>query len=75
MQFIQELPNNPVFVIILIIATGYVWFNARKWIGIDEKGSWWNRHIADDFPEEYHPECFNCNEGPEVCPNCEYRRW
>lgn len=76
-NFIQELPNNPYFVLILIAVWGFVWFNARRWSGIDgdnPKG-WWAKHVASDFPECYHPKCFECNLGNESCPTCKYKRW
>jgi len=32
---------------------------------------WW----VEDFPEHYHPKCFDCNDGPENCEDCEYCTW
>lgn len=60
-QFIQELPNNPIFVLLLIGLAGFVWFHMPK-------TKWWKRHIAADFADSgHHPACFNCNEGNEIC--------
>lgn len=60
-EFIQALPNNPVFVIILIGVFGLVWFGMPK-------TKWWKRHICDDFANSgHHPACFNCNLGNEDC--------
>lgn len=59
-EFIQQLPNNPVFVLILLAVFGLVWFGMPK-------TKWWKRHISDDFPSHHHPLCFNCNEGNDAC--------
>lgn len=35
------------------------------------KKSWW----VSDFPDYYHPKCFDCNLGPESCEDCQYCTW
>lgn len=30
---------------------------------------------VSDFPNAYHPKCFECNLGKESCPACEFRAW
>ena len=32
------------------------------------KASWW----VSEFPDYYHPKCFDCNLGSESCEGCEY---
>jgi hypothetical protein len=57
-----ELYNNPWFVLVLIAVFGWVWFQAPK-------TAFWKKHICDDFPANYPPECFDCNESHcEGCP-------
>ncbi len=35
------------------------------------KKSWW----IGEFPESYHPKCFECNLDKTACPDCQYRAW
>lgn len=28
----------------------------------------WKRHICDEFPSHYDPQCFDCNKS--TCHNC-----
>ena len=67
-NFIQELPNNPVFILILIAVCGYVWFAVPRLMKTD----WWNRHIESDFPSCYNPKCFDCNKSGKECRGCPY---
>ena len=32
------------------------------------KKTWW----ISDFPDYYHPKCFDCNLGLESCSGCEH---
>lgn len=73
-NMIQDLPNNPAFVLVLIAVTGYVWFNIRRWAGMDGQApsNWWAKHISGPFPTKYNPKCFDCNLGNDSCPDCRY---
>jgi hypothetical protein len=35
------------------------------------KKSWW----IGEFPDFYHPKCFECNLDKTACPDCQYRAW
>jgi hypothetical protein len=62
-EIIQQLPNNPYFILVLIGLAGLAWFGMQQTI-------WWKRHMVDDFAESgHHPLCFDCNEGNEICYN------
>jgi hypothetical protein len=62
-QFIQSLPENPIFVLILLAVAIYLWFHMPK-------TEWWKKHICADFADSgHHPACFMCNEGNEICYN------
>ena len=43
-------------------------FVATLWEARPEifKKTWW----VSDFPDCYHPKCFDCNLGAESCPGC-----
>jgi len=64
-EFIQALPNNPYFILVLLGIFGLLWYGMPK-------TKWWGKHICTDFAESgHHPACFMCNEGNESC----YRVW
>ena len=42
---------------------------------INAFSKFWKQHICGDFPSHYDPLCFECKEGPSVCPGCEHRTW
>ena len=60
-EAIQQLPNNPVFVLILLAVFGLVWFGMPK-------TKWWQKHMVGNFDNTgHHPLCFDCNEGNDAC--------
>jgi len=60
-EFIQALPNNPYFILVLLGIFGLVWYGMPK-------TKWWSKHICADFAESgHHPACFMCNAGNESC--------
>jgi len=50
----------------------------KEYIVALAKTLWENRprfKLQSFDDQSYHPKCFMCNEGPEVCPGCQYRTW
>lgn len=60
-EFIQALPNNPMFVLALIAVFAFIWVNPPKKV-------FWKQHIVGNFDESgHHPACFDCNDSGESC--------
>jgi hypothetical protein len=60
MEMIQQLPNNPYFVLALIAVFGLVWFRAPKTV-------FWKKHIVDNHNNHQNPACFMCNDSGSAC--------